>query len=343
MKYFLEDNLKVTRAEFISALKLLDEKLYVLQVTIEIKSIGGYALMMYGIRDVNTTKDIDTVTENYSDEVENAILEVAKELNLPNDWLNNDPVFDNNPDITIEILELLFYELKTNLKMIKLYMPNLDGLLKAKLLAYQDTLDRVDAGQNHFLREHDLQDIKSILKFKDITSYEEYLDVVELFDPSTTPNLDLVNKEVKKFLDRGDSLEEIKELLATLNDYLVEKNLSRDIDILTLEYNLLTFVGGTLEKEERTLLHIQDVNKVLLISPLITKGDEWYNRSSFLFYAKLGEYSNLTIRKLDKESFLKYQEQKHLIECEVELFLTERLSKTFNKDLEKSYVFNKEV
>jgi len=343
MKYFVEENLKVTGAEFTSALKLLDDKLFVLQTMIEIKSIGGYALMMYGIRDVGTTKDIDTVTKTYSKEVETAILEVAEELSLPKDWLNNDPVFDNKPDITIEVLELHFYELRTNLKMIKLYLPNLDGLLKSKILALQDTLDRIDAGQDYFLREHDFYDIKSILKYKDITSYDQYLEVIDLFDPHTTPNLDLVNEKIKTFLDGGVSLEEIKELLSSLNDYLVTKNLFRSIDILTLEYNLLTFVGGTLEKEEKTLLHLRDINKVLLISPLIVEGDEWYKRSSFLIYTKLGEFSNLTIRRLDKESFYKYCEQKDLIEREVELFLTERLTKTFNKDLEESSVFKKGV
>jgi len=339
MKYFMEENLKVTRVEFISALKLLDDKLFVLQITIEIKSIGGYALMLYGIRDMGSTKDIDTVTGSYSEEVEAAILEVAEELNLPKDWLNNDPVFDNDPNTTIETLELDFYILKTDLRMIELYLPNLDGLLKAKLLAFQDTLDRVDSGYTYFLREHDFHDIKSILKFKGITSYDQYLETISLFDHYTTPNLELVNEKVKEFLDRGDSREDMKELLTLLNDYLIKKNLFRTLYILTLEYNLLTFADGSLRKEEKILIQLQDVNKVFLVSPLVVENDEWFNRSSFLICEKLGKYSNLEIQRLDKESFIKYHEEKDAIEQDIELFLTERLSLSFNKDLKESSVF----
>ena len=77
--------------DFEKALYLLDEKLEKLDVdVIEIKAIGGFAMMYYGFRDQGYTIDIDSLTKEFNNTVIMAIKEVGRELNLDEEWLNTD-------------------------------------------------------------------------------------------------------------------------------------------------------------------------------------------------------------------------------------------------------------
>lgn len=76
--------------EYNEALKILNDKLAVVGDSIEIRAIGGYAMLYNRLRSGGYTVDVDTATEDYSEEVKKLIAEVSEEEGLEDDWLNND-------------------------------------------------------------------------------------------------------------------------------------------------------------------------------------------------------------------------------------------------------------
>lgn len=67
--------------DFVKALYLLDEKLEKSGNTgIEIRAIGGFAMMYYGLRENGYTLDIDSLTADYKSPVKKIIREVGDEL-----------------------------------------------------------------------------------------------------------------------------------------------------------------------------------------------------------------------------------------------------------------------
>ncbi len=81
---------KCTLEDFEQALFVLDKKLVLADLNIEIKAIGGFAMMYYGFRENGYTIDIDSLTPKYDDVVEKLIRETAIELSIEEDWLNTD-------------------------------------------------------------------------------------------------------------------------------------------------------------------------------------------------------------------------------------------------------------
>jgi hypothetical protein len=94
------DDHKCSLAQLERALEVLNGKLkrLGLNAPVQIRAIGGFALMKYGIRaaDRAFTVDIDSVTGDFAPEVMAAIHEVADEMNLERDWINNDNVMDGD-------------------------------------------------------------------------------------------------------------------------------------------------------------------------------------------------------------------------------------------------------
>lgn len=77
----------LTRNQLLSALELLSDKLVAEGKTGELLLTGGAAMsLVYDARDM--TRDIDALYEPKSD-INRLSSEVAKEMNLPNDWLND--------------------------------------------------------------------------------------------------------------------------------------------------------------------------------------------------------------------------------------------------------------
>lgn len=80
-----------TLKDFEKALSRLDELLKERNYpSIEIKALGGFAMMYYGVREQGYTVDIDSLTSEYDDNVLELIVEVGNELDLEDDWLNTD-------------------------------------------------------------------------------------------------------------------------------------------------------------------------------------------------------------------------------------------------------------
>jgi hypothetical protein len=71
------------------ALSLLNKKLKRKGITIELTVLGSMALYYHGIAGTHLTGDIDFYENKLPERVEALFLEVAEELNLVSDWINN--------------------------------------------------------------------------------------------------------------------------------------------------------------------------------------------------------------------------------------------------------------
>ena len=128
---------KCNLEDFVHALQVLDEKLGAVGQKIEIRAIGGFAMMYYGFRDNGYTIDIDSLTESFSDDVRYLISETAVELNIDEDWLNTD----------CSTLEGFLGDLSEKIKWItssykfdniELKVADITGLIRSKSKAIQD-------------------------------------------------------------------------------------------------------------------------------------------------------------------------------------------------------------
>src|SRR5699024_7446632 len=155
------------------ALLVLDAKLADLHLEgpITLRVIGGFALMKYGVRaeDRAFTVDIDTVTRDFSPEVTRAIHEVAEELNLERDWINNHSVIDQD---SLEFVETMYQAQWTldpssdDYRCIQLALATVPTLVRAKIIA---------ADSAEFSgRSQDLPDLFELLRFLGLRSYEQF-------------------------------------------------------------------------------------------------------------------------------------------------------------------------
>lgn len=71
------------------ALRLLNKKLEREAITIELTVLGSMALYYHGISGSHLTGDIDFYENILPERLEDLFLEVAKELGLVSDWINN--------------------------------------------------------------------------------------------------------------------------------------------------------------------------------------------------------------------------------------------------------------
>lgn len=80
--------------DFIDALKLLDEKLGERDAgPMALRAVGGFALICHDLRKGrSTTLDIDTVTPTMAADQASAVIDTARELGFPEDWINDDTV-----------------------------------------------------------------------------------------------------------------------------------------------------------------------------------------------------------------------------------------------------------
>lgn len=152
------------------ALEAFDRRLQDLDLEgpVVLRAIGGFALMKHGIRaaDRAFTVDIDTVTRNFSPEVTEAIHEIAEQLGLERDWINNHSVIDED---SLEFVESM-YEAewipdvhRARYECIDLRLATVPTMTRAKVIA---------ADSAEFSgRAQDLPDLFELLRFQGIESY----------------------------------------------------------------------------------------------------------------------------------------------------------------------------
>ena len=83
-----KDFLKTPMGKAIKALnkRMKEERL----PPVKFNVVGGFALMVAGIRDKNCVTDIDYVGKDLSPMLNQVIKEVGQEYGMPEHWINND-------------------------------------------------------------------------------------------------------------------------------------------------------------------------------------------------------------------------------------------------------------
>lgn len=156
------------------ALEVLDHKLEMLEMLdlaspVQIRAIGGFALMKYGIRaaDRAFTVDIDTVTEDFAPEVTAVIHEVAAELDLERDWINNDNIIAGGDSALVaSMYEARWIPDDTVYRCIEVNLASVPTLTRAKIIA-ADTAEFSGRAQ-------DLPDLLALLRFGGIQSASQF-------------------------------------------------------------------------------------------------------------------------------------------------------------------------
>lgn len=167
------DDHRCSLARLDQALEAFDRKLQDLELggPVVLRAIGGFALMKYGIRaeDRAFTVDIDTVTPNFVPAVLDAIHEIAEELGLERDWINNHSVIEES---SLDLVESMYQAQwipdihHHDYACIDLQLATVPTLTRAKILA-------ADAAEFSG-RTQDLPDLFELLRFQGIGSYAEF-------------------------------------------------------------------------------------------------------------------------------------------------------------------------
>jgi hypothetical protein len=150
-----------------AALASLDRELTARGVRIEIKAIGGYALLKYGIRPASRafTVDIDSVTRDYSRIVTEAIEKVAAEQNLAPNWLNNDNVLDD-PEIVEEMIGARWIPQNAGYESIDFSTADVPTLTRSKIIAAADA--------EFSGRDNDVQDLFALAQAQGLKNLEQF-------------------------------------------------------------------------------------------------------------------------------------------------------------------------
>lgn len=145
---------KISLEVFKECLNALNSKLVAMNESIEIKAIGGFALLYYGFRKVAYTHDIDTLNLTYPSHVMEAVEEVAVEFDISSYWLNNDVARSAEDLEDSEAMLNAFWEkVDWEFSNISLYVADPETLLLSKLMAaeeddltrrFQDFIDLMD-------------------------------------------------------------------------------------------------------------------------------------------------------------------------------------------------------
>lgn len=148
--------------DFEDAFEALNEKLKTHHITIEIRAIGGFAMLYNKLRSGGYTMDVDTATKDMPEEVQELIREVAEEKGLDEDWINNDSY--KLAEVT-DIIGKLEWHTDNSYSNIMLYIAKLQSLLllKVRAIHFAGLVPRIT----------DQTDVLDILAFLGIHTIEE--------------------------------------------------------------------------------------------------------------------------------------------------------------------------
>lgn len=159
--------------DFIEALDLLSRYL---ENPIELRVVGGFALMARRLRLSGVTADIDTVTADWDVSTYSAITRVANELNLPPDWINNDTVFSYGDCVTEEdveafdeLLNARYEPFDFGIENVRIHVADVNTLVRSKAFAASD----IGLGRS----EKDLDDLVSLIDAAGARNYRQALEM----------------------------------------------------------------------------------------------------------------------------------------------------------------------
>lgn len=160
---------KKNHEQLVEALRALDSLLTEQGIEIEIKAMGGFALLEHQVRtgDRAYTADIDTVTPDYPAEVTALIEQVGAALSLDSDWLNNYGVM-GDAELVEQMIDAEWERsaLSDELRSIELSVATLPTLTRAKRLAAEDA--------ELSGRAQDAPDLIELVAHQGITSIQQY-------------------------------------------------------------------------------------------------------------------------------------------------------------------------
>ncbi len=159
------------------ALALLDHELAGLRLDqpLKIRAVGGYAMLKHGMRtdpDRALTADIDSLTEDYSRQVKEAIALVGEKLGIDRAWLNNDAAADEDfggAGYTALKVDAHWQDMPAGLPAlanIDMAMADVPTLTRMKIAAVEDS----------YLsdRAQDLPDLHELLEHQGITTFAQF-------------------------------------------------------------------------------------------------------------------------------------------------------------------------
>jgi len=160
----------------LQALKTLDDKLAASGYDpIEIRIVGGFALILHGVRETGFTQDIDSMTRDFAPQVKQLIAQTGKELGLKLGWLNADMVLDD-PEIIEMIIGETNFDDYGNYQVLDVRVADLTTLLKLKIVAAGDTL----LVHDDIEYERHAIDLIALLKVLNIDSADELLRIAPI-------------------------------------------------------------------------------------------------------------------------------------------------------------------
>jgi len=142
------------------ALNLLNKKLERENISIKLTVLGSMALYYHGISGTHLTGDIDFYENKLPARVEELFLEVADELSLASDWINN-----RSPTVS-PLPEGYEFRLKkiNNFSHIDLCLLSSEDLIKLKIYAYYNRMANKDM-EDLKLLSPSIEQIDSGIKF----------------------------------------------------------------------------------------------------------------------------------------------------------------------------------
>ena len=186
----------LNKEELIDALHDLDKQIDLLNLPdIQIRAVGGFALVLRDLRVGGVTRDIDTITPDYPSEIAEAIQQVALEKNLEPNWINNQAVMSSYDDVSYEdisvhdgMLNAKYDDFDLGLSHIQIKVADLNTLARTKLFA----VAAIPLGDRTTKDAKDLQDILTALGYKNINDAYQHLEWLQ--DPVYADGIEAMKK-----------------------------------------------------------------------------------------------------------------------------------------------------
>ena len=138
---------------------------------LEIRIVGGFALILHDIRETGFTQDIDSMTRDFNPQVKQMIAQVGKELGIKLGWLNADMVLDD-PEVILMIVGKTNFDDFGDYRVLDVKLADLATLLKLKIVAAGDTILVHDDIEH----ERHARDLRALLKTLGIDSMSKLLE-----------------------------------------------------------------------------------------------------------------------------------------------------------------------
>lgn len=138
---------------------------------IELKCVGGFALMLHGVRERDCITDVDYVGPDLSKKIVELSEEIGRKFNMPEKWINNDLLLTGTSleDLEYSTGKLHFTKKELGFNRIKIEVLCLEDLLKMKVIAVDTNLVAIEYGGD-FTRIKDYTDILKLMEKCNYTS-----------------------------------------------------------------------------------------------------------------------------------------------------------------------------